>query len=98
VAIPRWTAAVSRRAGRHRRQGDRAQRFRRDEGLALGEGRCQHEGIPIINFHVPKTFEHHNGKLLGMTFEVVRAVYDDKGGAAWYPPASRMCWSNATRC
>ena len=38
-----------------------------------------HEGIPILNFHVPKGFEHEDGKLVGMTFEVVKAVYDDKG-------------------
>jgi len=38
-----------------------------------------HEGIPIINFHVPKAFVHDNGKLVGMRFEIVRAVYDDKG-------------------
>ncbi|MEN9727383.1 MAG: hypothetical protein RL434_1749 [Pseudomonadota bacterium] len=40
---------------------------------------AQHEGIPIINYHVPKTFEHENGRLTGMTFEVVRAEYDAKG-------------------
>ncbi len=38
-----------------------------------------HEGIPFINYHVPKTFEHKGGQLVGMTFEVVKAVYDDKG-------------------
>jgi formate dehydrogenase (NADP+) beta subunit len=38
-----------------------------------------HEGIPIINFHVPKTFEHTDGQLTGMTFEVVKAVWDEKG-------------------
>jgi NADPH-dependent glutamate synthase beta subunit-like oxidoreductase len=38
-----------------------------------------HEGIPFINYHVPKTFEHKDGQLVGMTFEVVKAVYDDKG-------------------
>ena len=38
-----------------------------------------HEGIPIINHHVPKSFQHDDGKLLGMTFEVVRAEYDEKG-------------------
>jgi len=38
-----------------------------------------HEGIPIINFLVPKTFEHENGRLTGMTFEQVHAEYDDKG-------------------
>jgi NADPH-dependent glutamate synthase beta subunit-like oxidoreductase len=40
---------------------------------------AQHEGIPILNFHVPKTFEHQNGKLTGMTFELVRAEFDAKG-------------------
>ena len=40
---------------------------------------AQHEGIPILNFHVPKTFEHVNGKLTGMTFEVVKAVYSEQG-------------------
>ena len=40
---------------------------------------AQHEGIPIINFHVPKTFEHTDGTLTGMTFEVVQAVYDAQG-------------------
>ena len=38
-----------------------------------------HEGIPIINFHVPKSFELHDGKLIGMKFEIVKAVYDDHG-------------------
>jgi formate dehydrogenase beta subunit len=38
-----------------------------------------HEGIPILNFLVPKTFVHQNGKLTGMTFEKVQAEYDAKG-------------------
>jgi len=39
-----------------------------------------HEGIPIINFHVPKAFLHDaSGKLTGMSFEVVKAEYDAKG-------------------
>ncbi|MBS0340083.1 MAG: FAD-dependent oxidoreductase [Proteobacteria bacterium] len=39
-----------------------------------------HEGIPILNFHVPKAFVHdEGGKLVGMTFEIVQAQYDDKG-------------------
>ena len=46
---------------------------------------AQHEGIPIINFHVPKTFEHVDGKLTGMTFEVVKAVYDAKGKRSLVP-------------
>ena len=40
---------------------------------------AQHEGIPIINMHVPKAFVHEHGKLTGMTFEIVRAEHDDKG-------------------
>ncbi len=38
-----------------------------------------HEDIPIIDNHVPKAFIVENGKLKGMTFEKVHAVYDDKG-------------------
>jgi NADPH-dependent glutamate synthase beta subunit-like oxidoreductase len=44
-----------------------------------------HEGIPIINFHVPKAFVHEDGELVGMRFEVVRAVYDDKGRRSLEP-------------
>jgi formate dehydrogenase (NADP+) beta subunit len=40
---------------------------------------AMHEGIPIINFHVPKAFIHEGGKLRGMTFDVVRAEYDAQG-------------------
>lgn len=40
---------------------------------------AEHEGIPILNFHVPKTFEHEAGVLKGMTFERVRAQYDAQG-------------------
>ncbi len=46
---------------------------------------AQHEGIPIINFHVPKSFVHEGGKLTGMVFEVVRAVYDDKSARSLVP-------------
>jgi formate dehydrogenase beta subunit len=38
-----------------------------------------HESIPIINMRVPKAFVHDNGKLTGVLFEIVDAVYDDKG-------------------
>jgi formate dehydrogenase beta subunit len=38
-----------------------------------------HEGIPILNFMVPKSFEHESGKLKGMTFEKVEAKRDEKG-------------------
>jgi NADPH-dependent glutamate synthase beta subunit-like oxidoreductase len=38
-----------------------------------------HEGIPILNFLVPKSFVHKDGKLAAMTFEKVQAEYDAKG-------------------
>jgi formate dehydrogenase (NADP+) beta subunit len=40
---------------------------------------AQHEGIPILDYRVPKSFVHEDGRLTGMSFEKVRAVYDDKG-------------------
>ncbi len=40
---------------------------------------AMHEGIPILNYLVPKAFIHENGRLTGMTFEKVRAEYDTKG-------------------
>jgi NADPH-dependent glutamate synthase beta subunit-like oxidoreductase len=40
---------------------------------------AMHEGIPIMNFLVPKTFEHENGTLKGMTFEKVEAKRDERG-------------------
>ncbi len=39
---------------------------------------AMHEDIPILNFLVPKDFVHQDGKLVGMTFEKVKAEYDDK--------------------
>lgn len=44
-----------------------------------------HEGIPILNFHSPKSFEQVDGKLTGMRFEIVKAVYDDKGKRSLVP-------------
>jgi formate dehydrogenase (NADP+) beta subunit len=40
---------------------------------------AMHEGIPIVNYLVPKAFVHDMGRLTGMLFEKVKAVYDDKG-------------------
>jgi len=40
---------------------------------------AMHEGIPILNYLVPKSFEHRGGKLSGMIFERVKAVFDEKG-------------------
>ncbi len=44
-----------------------------------------HEGIPILNYLVPKAFLHQDGKLTGMSFEKVAAVYDDKGNRKLMP-------------
>ncbi|MBK7615133.1 MAG: FAD-dependent oxidoreductase [Vitreoscilla sp.] len=46
---------------------------------------AQHEGIPIFNFHVPKAYLHQGGQLTGMSFEIVKAVYDDKGKRSLVP-------------
>ncbi|MGE3303527.1 MAG: FAD-dependent oxidoreductase [Hyphomonadaceae bacterium] len=40
---------------------------------------AMHEGIPILNYLVPKAFTHENGKLTGVVFEKVKAEYDAKG-------------------
>ena len=40
---------------------------------------AMHEGIPILNFLVPKEFVHDDGKLTGVVFEKVQAVYDARG-------------------
>ncbi len=40
---------------------------------------AMHEGIPILNYLVPKEFTHEDGKLTGVVFEKVAAVFDDKG-------------------
>jgi len=37
------------------------------------------EGIPILNFLVPKSCKVEGGKLVGMNFEKVKAEYDAKG-------------------
>ena len=36
-----------------------------------------HEGIPILNYLVPKEFTLRDGRLSGMVFQKVKAVYDD---------------------
>ncbi len=44
-----------------------------------------HEGIPILDNHVPKEFVLNKGKLVGMNFEKVEAVYDKEGGRKLVP-------------
>ena len=38
-----------------------------------------HEGIPILNFLVPKAFTHADGQLTGVTFERVTPIVDERG-------------------
>ena len=40
---------------------------------------AMHEGIPILDCRVPKSFVHASGRLTGMTFEKVRVEYDADG-------------------
>jgi ferredoxin len=46
---------------------------------------AQHEDIPILDNHVPFSFVSENGKLKGMNFEKVHAVYDEKGKRSLVP-------------
>ncbi len=46
---------------------------------------AMHEDIPIFENHVPKTYVIENGKLVGMTFEKVKAVYDEQGKRSLVP-------------
>jgi len=40
---------------------------------------AMHEGIPILNWLVPKEFTHERGRLTGVLFEKVEAEYDARG-------------------
>lgn len=46
---------------------------------------ASHEDIQIIDNHVPVSFEVSDGKLVGMKFQKVRAVYDEKGRRSLIP-------------
>ncbi|ATQ44099.1 FAD-dependent oxidoreductase [Caulobacter mirabilis] len=46
---------------------------------------AMHEGIPILNFLVPKAFTHEDGRLTGVIFEEVAPVFDDKGRRSLKP-------------
>src|SRR5260221_4388800 len=46
---------------------------------------AMHEGIPILNFLVPKAFLHDEGRLTGVVFEKVKAVRDEKGRRSLVP-------------
>jgi formate dehydrogenase (NADP+) beta subunit len=40
---------------------------------------AQHEGVQILNYLAPVAFTHEDGKLSGMLFDPVKAVYDAQG-------------------
>ena len=42
---------------------------------------ARHEGIPILNYLVPKAVEHEGGRLTGVWFQKVQAQYDAKAAA-----------------
>jgi formate dehydrogenase beta subunit len=105
AATPRWTAAARHAAWAADdvkvivRSG-----FDEMKASPWEKEDAQHEGIPILNFHVPKAFEHDNGKLVGMTLRDRRAEYDDKGRRSLVPTGEpdvfrmrRRCWSPSAR-
>ncbi len=46
---------------------------------------AEHEGIEMHPCHSPKAVLHENGKLVGMSFEFVKSVYDSKGRRTLVP-------------
>src|SRR5260370_16114146 len=40
---------------------------------------AMHEGIPILNWLVPKEFTHERGRLTGVLFEKAEAEFDSRG-------------------
>jgi NADPH-dependent glutamate synthase beta subunit-like oxidoreductase len=54
-----------------------------------------HEGIPIYNNHVPREFVVEEGKLKGMNFEKVEAVYDEEGKRTLVPTGEELVFMEA---
>ncbi|MBK9257934.1 MAG: FAD-dependent oxidoreductase [Saprospiraceae bacterium] len=54
-----------------------------------------HEDIPIIDNHVPLSFEVKDGKLFGMYFEKVHPVYDEKGKRKLLPTGEEHVYFEA---
>ena len=46
---------------------------------------AEKEGVPMYENHTPKAFVCENGKLVGMLFELVKAVYDETGKRSLVP-------------
>lgn len=56
---------------------------------------AMHEDIPILDNHVPKSYVIREGKLAGMEFEKVKAVYDDKGKRQLVPTGEPLVFVEA---
>ncbi len=50
---------------------------------------AEHEGIPMYENHTPKAFVCENGRLVGMLFELVKAVYSDNGKRQLVPTGEK---------
>ena len=53
------------------------------------------EGIPFYNNHVPKEFVIEDGRLKGMLFEKVEALYDDQGNRSLVPTGEDLVFMEA---
>lgn len=53
------------------------------------------EDIPILDNHVPKEYVHENGKLKGVNFEKVKAVYDEQGKRSLVPTGEPLVFIEA---
>ncbi|TDR22484.1 FAD-dependent oxidoreductase [Marinicella litoralis] len=51
---------------------------------------AQHEDIPMYENHNPKAFVTENGKLTGMLFELVEAVFDEEGKRSLVPTGEEV--------
>ncbi|MEM9256175.1 MAG: FAD-dependent oxidoreductase [Pseudomonadota bacterium] len=56
---------------------------------------AMHEGIPILNNHVPKEFVVEDGSLKGMHFEKVEAQYDEEGNRSLVPTGEDLVFMPA---
>jgi NADPH-dependent glutamate synthase beta subunit-like oxidoreductase/ferredoxin len=51
---------------------------------------AEHEGIPVYDNHNPKEFVIKDGKLAGVTFQIMRAEYDDTGRRKLIPTGEEV--------
>lgn len=56
---------------------------------------AMHEGIPIYDNHTPKEFVIEDGKMTGMLFEKVEAVYDENGKRSLVPTGEDLVFMPA---